>query len=64
MKYFVVDCRPLDQYSCGHLPGSYQLDPNLVRFPGIIFSDIVWGCGTCLDQQVLSGHMFVNECML
>ena len=30
MKYFVVDCRPLDQYSCGHLPGSYQLDPNLV----------------------------------
>lgn len=30
VKYFVVDCRPLDQYSCGHLPGSYQLDPNLL----------------------------------
>ena len=33
MHYFVVDCRPLDHFSCGHLPDAYSLDANLVRAP-------------------------------
>ena len=37
VRYFVVDCRPLDQYSCGHLPGSFQLDPNLVSWNSVIY---------------------------
>jgi len=29
IKYFVVDCRPLDQYEAGHLPCAFHLDPAL-----------------------------------
>ena len=28
-KFFVLDCRPLSQYSSGHLPMSFHLDPEL-----------------------------------
>ena len=31
VHYFIVDCRPVDHYSSGHLPNSYHLDANLVR---------------------------------
>ena len=31
MKYFLVDCRPVDHFSCGHLPKSFHLDANLVH---------------------------------
>ena len=30
MKYFVIDCRPLHQYSVGHIFGSMHLDTDLV----------------------------------
>ena len=33
MHYFVVDCRPVEHFSCGHLPGAFHLDANLVRTP-------------------------------
>eukprot|EP00051_Salpingoeca_urceolata_P013465 m.169123 g.169123 ORF g.169123 m.169123 type:complete len:836 (+) comp17798_c2_seq3:203-2710(+) len=29
-KYFVVDCRPLDQYDAGHLPQAWHLDALLM----------------------------------
>jgi len=29
IKYFVVDCRPLEQYESGHLPCAFHLDPAL-----------------------------------
>lgn len=31
MKYFLVDCRPVDHFSCGHLAKSFHLDANLVH---------------------------------
>ena len=30
MRYFLVDCRPVDHFSCGHLAKSFHLDANLV----------------------------------
>ncbi|XP_064395152.1 TBC1 domain family member 23-like [Halichondria panicea] len=30
VKFFVVDCRPVEHFSSGHLPGSYNLDANLL----------------------------------
>ncbi|OPL21109.1 hypothetical protein AM593_05924, partial [Mytilus galloprovincialis] len=30
VKYFVVDCRPAEQYNNGHLPTAFHLDANLV----------------------------------
>merc|ERR1719334_1371676 len=29
IKYFVIDCRPLEQYESGHLPCAFHLDPSL-----------------------------------
>ena len=30
VRYFVVDCRPAEQYNAGHLPIAFHLDANLV----------------------------------
>lgn len=30
VRYFVVDCRPADQYNNGHLSTAFHLDANLV----------------------------------
>ena len=32
LQYFVVDCRPLDQFSAGHFHNAFHLDASLVRF--------------------------------
>jgi hypothetical protein len=32
IKFFILDCRPLEQYEAGHLPCAYHLDPELVSF--------------------------------
>lgn len=29
IKYFVIDCRPIEQFEAGHLPCAYHLDPAL-----------------------------------
>ena len=31
VRFFVVDCRPAEQYNAGHLPTAFHLDANLVR---------------------------------
>lgn len=74
MKYFVVDCRPLDQYSCGHLPGSYQLDPNLVsclvvssyHLCNILFGETSHSPHylTQFRQKVLTWHLCNRKYML
>lgn len=30
MRFFLVDCRPSDQYNAGHLPNAFHLDSSLV----------------------------------
>ena len=30
-RFFVVDCRPADQYNAGHLPTAFHLDADLVK---------------------------------
>ena len=30
VRYFVVDCRPAEQYNAGHLSTAFHLDANLV----------------------------------
>lgn len=31
VKFFLVDCRPAEQYNAGHLPTAFHLDCNLVN---------------------------------
>ena len=30
LRFFLVDCRPAEQYNAGHLPTAFHLDSNLV----------------------------------
>lgn len=32
VRFFLVDCRPAEQYNAGHLPTAFHLDCNLVRY--------------------------------
>lgn len=36
VRFFVVDCRPADQYNSGHLPTAFHLDANLVRIESLL----------------------------
>lgn len=38
VRYFVVDCRPAEQYNSGHLPTAFHLDANLVHISNITTS--------------------------
>lgn len=33
VKFFLVDCRPSEQYNAGHLNNALHLDSNLVNSP-------------------------------
>ena len=37
VTYFLVDCRPAEQYNAGHLPTAFHLDCNLVSWPNHLF---------------------------
>lgn len=32
VRFFLVDCRPAEQYNSGHLPTAFHLDSNLVTY--------------------------------
>lgn len=36
VRFFLVDCRPAEQYNAGHLPTAFHLDCNLVSLFTII----------------------------
>lgn len=37
LKFFVMDCRPAEQYNAGHLPIAFPLDSTLVCYSFIYF---------------------------
>lgn len=56
IKYFIIDCRPIDHYENGHLPYAYHLNPNLLQHPEVLASQVqslsaMKGCHFCfLDE--------------
>ncbi|XP_055305736.1 TBC1 domain family member 23 isoform X1 [Sitodiplosis mosellana] len=43
VRFFLVDCRPADQYNYGHLPTAFHLDSNLMLQEPVAFSTAVYG---------------------
>lgn len=43
VRFFLVDCRPADQYNYGHLPTAFHLDSNLMLLEPVAFSTAVHG---------------------
>lgn len=44
VRFFLVDCRPADQYNAGHLPTAFHLDCNLVCLIHFILKFAVRAC--------------------
>lgn len=40
VRFFVVDCRPAEQYNSGHLSTAFHLDSDLVRGEGLVKSPL------------------------
>lgn len=56
IKYFLVDCRPADQYNAGHLPSAYFLDSSLIlSSPGADFQTSMAAL-LSTQQQALEFH--------
>ena len=52
LKFFILDCRPIEQYEAGHLPCAYHLDPDLLLHPADLSERIdsltsMKGCHFC-----------------
>ena len=60
VRFFVVDCRPADQYNAGHLPTAFHLDCGLVS---ILASDYFTGNVTH-SVLFLKRRCYRNRCLL
>ena len=62
LRFFLVDCRPAEQYNAGHLPTAFHLDSNLVRNIFILFIlDISLSCNEfLLTPQMLTEPQAFN----
>ncbi|CAB3981482.1 Hypothetical predicted protein [Paramuricea clavata] len=52
IRYFVVDCRPAEQYNSGHLPTAFHLDANLMLQAPSDFSTTVQALFSTQRQSV------------
>ncbi|XP_036327709.1 TBC1 domain family member 23 [Rhagoletis pomonella] len=52
VRFFLVDCRPADQYNAGHLSTAFHLDCNLMLQEPISFSTAVQGLLTAQRQAI------------
>jgi len=56
LKFFILDCRPLEQYEAGHLPCAYHLDPSLLSSPAELAERVeslaaMKGCHFCFVSR-------------
>ncbi|XP_075224896.1 TBC1 domain family member 23 [Lycorma delicatula] len=55
VRFFLVDCRPADQYNAGHLPTAFHLDCNLMLQEPVAFSTAVQGLLSAQRQALAAG---------
>ncbi|KAB7496414.1 TBC1 domain family member 23, partial [Armadillidium nasatum] len=53
--FFLVDCRPSEQYNAGHLPNAFHLDSNLMLQQPTSFQTAVQGLFMAQRQALASG---------
>ncbi|KAL1506871.1 hypothetical protein ABEB36_006153 [Hypothenemus hampei] len=52
VRFFLVDCRPVEQYNAGHLPTAFHLDCNLMLQEPSAFSTAVQGLLNAQKQAI------------
>ncbi|KAL4229019.1 hypothetical protein ACF0H5_012057 [Mactra antiquata] len=61
VRYFVVDCRPAEQYNSGHLQTAMHLDANLMLQNPEEFNTAVQGLFSIQQQAILAGSAAGGE---
>lgn len=61
VKYFLVDCRPSDQYNSGHLPTAFHLDCNLMLQAPSEFNTAVLALFEAQEQAIEAGSIAGGE---
>ncbi|XP_071174682.1 TBC1 domain family member 23-like [Mytilus edulis] len=61
VKYFVVDCRPAEQYNNGHLPTAFHLDANLMLQNPMEFNTAVQALLAAQQQSINAGSISGGE---
>ncbi|XP_071958393.1 TBC1 domain family member 23-like [Antedon mediterranea] len=61
VTYFVVDCRPAEQYNSGHLPTAFHLDANLMLQQPSEFASAVKALSAAQQQAVDAGSDAAGE---
>lgn len=52
VRFFLVDCRPAEQYNCGHLSTAFHLDSNLMLQEPVAFGTAVQGLLRAQRQSI------------
>lgn len=55
VRFFLVDCRPAEQYNAGHLPTAFHLDCNLMLQEPAAFTTAVQGLLQAQRQALAAG---------
>uniref|UniRef100_A0A1B6DC88 TBC1 domain family member 23 n=1 Tax=Clastoptera arizonana TaxID=38151 RepID=A0A1B6DC88_9HEMI len=55
VRFFLVDCRPADQYNAGHLPTAFHLDCTLMLQEPVAFSTAVQALLSSQRQAIAAG---------
>ncbi|RZF36047.1 hypothetical protein LSTR_LSTR005863 [Laodelphax striatellus] len=61
VRFFLVDCRPADQYNAGHLPTAFHLDCNLMVQEPVAFATAVQGLLSAQRQALAAGSAAGGE---
>ncbi|XP_011551612.3 TBC1 domain family member 23 [Plutella xylostella] len=61
IKFFLVDCRPAEQYNAGHLSTAFHLDCNLMLQEPNAFNTAVQGLLNAQRQALAAGSLAAGE---
>ncbi|CAL8130714.1 unnamed protein product [Orchesella dallaii] len=61
VRFFVVDCRPAEQYNAGHLPTAFHLDCGLMLLEPVQFSTAVQGLLLAQKEAISVGSVAGGE---
>ncbi|XP_032227094.2 TBC1 domain family member 23 isoform X2 [Nematostella vectensis] len=61
VRFFVVDCRPADQYNNGHLPTAFHLDANLMLQAPAEFATAAQALFATQKQSIAAGSVAGGE---
>lgn len=61
VRYFLVDCRPAEQYNSGHLPTAFHLDANLMLQNPTEFNSAVDALFSTQKQAIAAGSVAGGE---